>query len=360
MSSFSSSSVSSVAKQEEITRLGSIFERIENPDITGPVEKQKYQAINQQLAEAEKSGDPIATSILAATKKGKLGATDEVREKLKEAKENGNALATTVLLEAGIAGVSNREENIRLGSIFERIENPDIADQVEKQKYETIKHQLAEAEKSGDPIATSILAATKKGKLGATDEVRENLKEAKDRGNSLASEVLHQAGIEDVKKKVPASNFPVVNRVQSVNLDDYEAVRKMWVENYQKLEPPKAVGQKGVNRKQWIASDIDKITETINLLLSNDPQKVKKGMESVGTILPFLLIGGFSQTEVIAYLKAKLEAAKFVDAESSKKEEEENTTLSKERKTEEKPKEMSAYEEEPEDNENFKTKKDGD
>jgi hypothetical protein len=92
-------------------------------------------------------------------------------------------------------------------------------------------------------------------------------------------------------------------------------------------------------------SDIGKITETINLLVSQDPQNVKKGMGSVGTILPFLLIGGFSQTEVIAYLKAKLEAAKVVIAESSKKEDEENTTLGEKQKTEEKPKEMSAQEE---------------
>ena len=68
-------------------------------------------------------------------------------------------------------------------------------------------------------------------------------------------------------------------------------------------------------------------------------------MEAVGAILPFLLIGGFAHTEVIAYLKAKLEAAKAVTEEISKKEEEESTMLDTSRKKEEKPKEQEAQEE---------------
>jgi hypothetical protein len=68
-------------------------------------------------------------------------------------------------------------------------------------------------------------------------------------------------------------------------------------------------------------------------------------METVGAILPFLLVGGFSQTEVIAYLKAKLEAAKAVKEEISKKEEEESTMLDTSKKKEEKPKELEAQEE---------------
>ena len=47
----------------------------------------------------------------------------------------------------------------------------------------------------------------------------------------------------------------------------------------------------------------------------------------VSTILPFLLLGGFSNAEIVAYLKAKLEAAKAVIKEvlqvEEKKEEEE-------------------------------------
>ena len=69
--------------------------------------------------------------------------------------------------------------------------------------------------------------------------------------------------------------------------------------------------------------------------MSADTQNITKGMEAVGAILPFLLIGGFAQTEVIAYLKAKIEAAKAVTEEISKKEEEESTMLDTSKKREE-------------------------
>jgi len=115
------------------------------------------------------------------------------------------------------------------------------------------------------------------------------------------------------------------NRVQAVSIDDYESVKKIWQENYLKLEPPKSIEGKQRNRKDWVLNDIDKISETINMLVSTDPQNISKGMETVGAILPFLLIGGFAQTEVIAYLKAKLEAAKSVLEDQTKKEEEEES-----------------------------------
>ena len=67
-------------------------------------------------------------------------------------------------------------------------------------------------------------------------------------------------------------------------------------------------------------------------------------MEEVGAILPFLLIGGFAQTEVIAYLKAKLEAAKTVVSEMDKQQENEDTMLGAEKKKEEKTKEMKLEE----------------
>jgi len=318
---YETSAISSdISRHAEIARVHETLERIANPAvISTPLEKQKYDMVKEKLVVEGQKGNYLATSILSA--------------------------ASTISTTASSTSVLSKQQDIvKLSSALERIENPDMATPMERQKLLTIKQQLVEAEKHGDPVASSILTASKKGKLGADEDLKEKLKEAKEKGNSLAATILQEAGILDTKK-ILADSFPVVNRVQSVSLDDYEAVKKMWVENYQKLEPPKSVGSKDVNRKEWTMSDIGKITETINLLVSTDSQNVKKGMESVGTILPFLLIGGFSQTEVIAYLKAKLEAAKTVVADLSKKEEEENTTLDERQKIEEKPKVMSAQEE---------------
>ena len=62
----------------------------------------------------------------------------------------------------------------------------------------------------------------------------------------------------------------------------------------------------------------------------------------VNKILPFLLLGGFSLAEIVAYLKAKLEAAKLVMNEVLQVEQDEETKVKVEIKPHEQPKQMSA------------------
>jgi hypothetical protein len=127
-------------------------------------------------------------------------------------------------------------------------------------------------------------------------------------------------------------------------LDDYEAVKKMWKENYQKLEPPA-----GQDRNAWIQKDEQKISDTINLLSSTDVEKEKQGMQMVSNILPFLMIGGFSKAEVIAYLKAKQAAGKDVLELAKVKDEEEESKVAAgtTAKAEQKTMTMEAVEDEP-------------
>ena len=53
----------------------------------------------------------------------------------------------------------------------------------------------------------------------------------------------------------------------------------------------------------------------MTLLTDSDEDKKKEGLDKVGTILPFLLLGGFSYQEIVSYLNFKLQAAKTVLAE---------------------------------------------
>ena len=95
-------------------------------------------------------------------------------------------------------------------------------------------------------------------------------------------------------------------------------------------------------RRVWIKNDIDKINQAISLLSAVDPERVREGMSMVSTILPFLLIGGFSKSEVIAYLKAKMEAGKQVLTGAQRREEEEESKISARAGRSEKPKEAEA------------------
>src|SRR3989344_3981928 len=175
-------------------------------------------------------------------------------------------------------------------------------------------------------------------------KIRENLVQAKQKGNPVAVSILSAAGHVSQKAtgvKLPQTvAFPATNRVQSVSLDDYESVKKMWAENYQKLGVPKAINGLEKGREEWIKEEIEVITQTINYLMSNNQPKLQQGMDNVSRILPFLLIGGFSHDEVVAYLKAKLEAAKTVLSDLDKQKEEEETSVETKKKAEEKPKAM--------------------
>ncbi len=305
-----------LGRRQEVAKMHESLEKIANPKNIGTqTEREKYSSVKNQLVTEKLKGNNLAGSILTASTIASGASPSQV--------------------------LGQVAENAKLTEIISQLAKPEtIASVYDKQKATELKDKLLKAKADGDPLASSILATVDKGDGEVTEDLRQKLKEAKERGNSIASEVLQQAGITELGET--HGTFPVINRVQSVNIDDYESVKKIWTENYHNLEVPKEIEGKLRSRKEWVKEDMQKIDETINLLASSDNKNVNKGMEEVGTILPFLLIGGFSQTEVIAYLKAKLEAAKTVFSEIGKKEEEEETMVEATQKKHVQPKEMHA------------------
>jgi hypothetical protein len=305
-----------LGRRQDVARMHESLEKIANPSAVGTqAERERYSSVKNQLVAERLKGNNLAGSILTAS---------NIVSGVQPAQAIGQA-----------------QENAKLATVLNQLTKPDsITTPYDKQKAAELKEKLMEAKTSGDVLATSILAMIDKGDGEITEDLKQKIKEAKARGNSIASEILQQAGISELGEE--HGTFPVVNRVQAVNIDDYEAVKKIWTENYHNLEVPKVLEGKTRNREQWVKEDMGKIDETINLLASADTKNVNKGMEEVGAILPFLLIGGFSQTEVIAYLKAKLEAAKTVSLEITKKEEEEETMVDASQKKHKELKEMHA------------------
>lgn len=348
----------------DTARLTKVFSDIRNiNNISSFAERQKLTEVKKTLTEAAQKGDSLATSILSTVSApvaqvGKVDVDENLKLQLSEAKGKGSQVALSLLEAAGIsdlklAGVNvatdqtSIAETTKLSKVLTDINNIDnVASFTERQKLTTIKKILSEAAEKGDPLAISVLSVVHKekpaeGKINIDENLKLQLSEAREKGSQVALSVLEAAGISDIRLTKEGA-FPIANRVQSVSFEDYESVKKIWQENYRKLEPPKTIDGQQRSRRDWAMNDIDKINKTINLLVSPDPQNISKGMDDVGTILPFLLIGGFSQTEVAAYLKAKLEAAKSVVLELDQKQNEEETMLGRETKKQETPKEMSA------------------
>jgi hypothetical protein len=193
---------------------------------------------------------------------------------------------------------SIREETSRLTESINRISGTSsLTTPTEQQQYATLKTTIVAQAEGGNPVAQAVVNAS----LPARDV-----------------------------------QIPEENQVQTVKLEDYEEVKKTWQENYKNLEPPQ-----GKDRKEWLKEEITKIPEAIDLLSSADPQKVRLGKEMVSKILPFLLLGGFSKQEIVAYLKAKQQAANSVLADVEKEDADEDSKVYVDSKKEEAPKSMA-------------------
>jgi hypothetical protein len=205
----------------------------------------------------------------------------------------------------------SRQEVSRFHETLERISKPTtVSAPADREKFTTIKEKLISQQQKGDKLASNVLSASKVS-AEINDKTKAVLPGQKEKGLT---------NIKDI-------NLPTVNNTQQVSIEEYEDVKKMWQENYQNMDTP--VGPNGIptDKHTFIQQDIDNITETINLLSSENQENVDKGMDRVANILPFLLLGGFSKSEVISYLKAKLEAAKAVMTGVDKKQEDEDTMV---------------------------------
>jgi len=95
-----------------------------------------------------------------------------------------------------------------------------------------------------------------------------------------------------------------------VDIEEYEEIKEMWVNHYRLSEVP--MSEKLKNRKQWLEHDIKTIQNAMDKISSTIPETKESGFEDVASILPFLLLGDFTEEQTLAYLKAKLSAAKQV------------------------------------------------
>ncbi|MDP2664345.1 MAG: hypothetical protein Q8P08_02840, partial [bacterium] len=315
-----------IVRKNEAVSFHSSLQKIANPAFVPTIaEREKFSSVRQKLLEQKQKGNPIASSVLSAS----------------QVEITSSAQKT----------VQSRQEQItHLSKVLSAIANPQAAMPHEQQKFAKIKEKLIEEKQKGNPLAESILETQEKLAKGANEDQKtqmeshllDQLLDEEKKGNVIFSDLLPQSPA--APKVGREAGLPSVNRVQQVSVDDYEEVRKLWTENYQTIEPPKALSGNQIERHEWIKNDIDKINHAIELLTSADPEKANEGMGMVSNILPFLLIGGFSKTEVIAYLKAKMQAGKSVLEELARKEEEEETMVSARTQKTQTPQEMAAEE----------------
>src|SRR5579885_1775098 len=322
------STMSRKSLQVNTTQLRNILQQIANPVSTqSSVDREKLTKLHEMLSrESKENNNKLASSLLSVNNTTTEKEIEKIRETLTQAAQQGNSLAQNVV--SNINTTAQHSENTaQVKNILQQISNPQLATTpAAQEKMSKLHEALLKESKSGNELASSVLAVSSTSTVEEIDKLREKLMKAKENGQPLAGELLSTLP----KELGTKTNLPAVNRVQTVNQQDYQAVKDMWRQNYRNLQVPQ--GMAGT-RQDWIKDDISKIDRIVGLLSSPDQEKVNQGLDEVSNILPFLLVGGFSQTEIIAYLRAKQEAAKEVSQELSKEEEEKVSVSVKHEKT---------------------------
>src|SRR6266568_9012731 len=289
---------SATQKSQASTQNRNILKQIANPaSITNPVERESFTKLHDALQkESKENNNTLASSILQVSDSTSVTQLDKIREQLSQTKEN------TVLQSVNNVMQQN-QSTTHVKSVLQEVANPQTAKVINKEKVNKLHETLQKASTQGNQLASSILKVNEKTSVEEIEALQQKIQDARIKGEPLATE------LSDLAQEGTKAGVPMVNRVQTVRKEDFQAVKDMWKQNYQNLEVPQ--GMAG-SRPEWIKDDVASIDETIALLSSPDQDKVQQGMDQVSNLLPFLLVGGFSQDEIIGYLKAKQDAAKEV------------------------------------------------
>lgn len=383
----------------EITNeiVATFVQSLANPTLVPEREREKVETIRETIIQDSAKGDILAQTLLPVVQSSQNVTPDVIEKVTTLLSQMKGQVKLQTLMNSLIQEKTPVQQGVPTSStqVTEFVQKiltvNTLADQKEKEEISTLIEQIKVQATRGDLLAKQLVdlmtgarPVTQESVLNITQQIRldeakntpvvqqimttmQNLQKnvsvekvkqevvkAKDKGDKLGA-LLYTMLVKQRQKKAvgqqvgkaPVSGFPVANRIQSVSIEDYEAVKRIWKDNYKSLDTPMKNGVP-VAKSSYIQSDIDDITLAINLISSPVAEKRQEGMDKVSAILPFLLLGGFSQTEIIGYLKAKQEAAKDVLEDVQAKEEDEETKVERKQTVAKNTAHLAAEEELPE------------
>ncbi len=194
--------------------------------------------------------------------------------------------------------------------IVKRVNIQNIDDVLQDTTVEEIATKTNTEKNTVRKVLSSVVT-TAKQKQGAVSKEKEDKivdKVAKDTGaDKKVIRRIVKTQLDVIK--APEQNIDkVIQMPEGVSIEEYEDVRQMWMNQYEKGEVP--VSENIKSREDWVNNDVVFITNVLNKLLSDDPKLKDEALDQISYIIPAFMINNLSPEQLIAYLKAKLEAAK--------------------------------------------------
>lgn len=280
-----------------------------------PTERQKYMNLRTELFNRAVKQDSLARNILSSISTSKveqmqrreeilktipktIPVTHIVSVKVKLPQDKVNNITTTLVnnVTSNTQTLSKLAQNTKLENQQVQTVLNSFAQNINKPVTEVVEKISHETNLDKEKVSTVLKIFSQ--------SVKEN-KQLSNEENLIAEQISLVA--EPEKHVEDTITVP-----PSVAIEDYENVKKMWQKQYEEGEVP--VTENIRSRFEWVDKDIVFITNTLNKLVSANPEIKQQGLDDLSFILPIFMINNFKGEELIVYLKAKLEAAKTVCA----------------------------------------------
>lgn len=255
--------------------------QLANPDsVTNAVDRQRYVELHDRLvavkADEKDANKQLATDILAVTVATALPQVQALRKQLETAREKGDTLASDILALASTIA-QQIQASIKLKKILLEIITPDnIKDPNKKLRFMELHEKLTQESQRDNALALKILAVKEDTPAAEIDQLMDELKSAREQGDSLAEEILAVVNTELVEEaeaahdQEPATKYKkvlkqIINPLYLADPENKHAFSQM----YDKL-------QKAKGENNAIAAEILAITDITS---DSDIMKIKLALE---------------------------------------------------------------------------------
>lgn len=320
------SKLSDVARFETSKEAAQGMNYLKNPtQATTTSERQRFMNIRVELSNRAVKSDPLAGRIVSSVFAPPL---EQVKNRTNIINTLPKMVPVTQVVSVKVKLPSQKVQQVSSSVANYISNNPTLLTEISsKAGVDPNKTQQIIGlfnQSINDPpsaIVQKIATETKLEKTKITSVIREYSIAVKSEAKIAEAVATEQNLKPQEVKEVVAAQAPMISEPeknieqaivipQTVSIDEYEQVKKMWVEQYEKGEVPMTENIK--TRDAWVDKDIVLITNTLNKLLSENPELKHEGLDEIGFILPIFMVNNLNGEQLVTYLKAKVEAAKMV------------------------------------------------
>jgi hypothetical protein len=180
------------------------------------------------------------------------------------------------------------------------------------QTVEKILQSLERVIESPTPAVNQLMERTAVSGQVSQEQVKKTVGQA----IKLGRETKDSAEKKAADKK---NLYLTIAKPDKVSLDEYEEMKKMWIDHYTNGEVP--LSEKIKTRLDWVTLDAVLLENLLNKLISENEVLRAEALKEIAEIIPFFILGNMDLQSIAVYLKAKKAAAEIVRTNLLKEEE---------------------------------------